>query len=610
MLNNSAASGLPRRSTLAPSSMVASIGRQSLSHRLSSIGYSAKDMKDPRPVRDKQYQVRIIQSILEFLAAEGYNMPVTPRTLQQPTKKDFENIFKFIYARLDPQYQYAKKFEEDVILILKSLKYPFADSISKSQLFAVGSQHSWPGILAMLHWLSELAMAANEVELELESLFKQQNVSGDMMEDDVGLDNPEVRFFSWSSSMFLIKHTGTADDLDRMQLDLERNNAQQRELVQNDTARLANEKQQLLDQIRHIESSVSPLVACEQMHATLMEDKAKVEGLIRAQEQRQAQMKSEIHETEANIQESEVNVEKLREELQTVQSIVDAQELSPQDVERMTTERQQLMTTLESLKTRREQAEQTGWDMEVAVQRKIYEIEKSIVAYKQHVYQLGLVPLETSPIANGVQYDLEFNPRANTLRDMVSVDIVNVIKPALNALRHTFVTTTAKLVEESLAVQQQNDACSEQILEAVDSIQSWEKEIAKLNGDYLHAKEAYEQQFKQMTSMHEKLDAEMQSSRLKALSEKMEWEQKAQKAQLLLEETAKTIRDAKQRAHQQVIKDLEEMLAFKQHIETTLADLQRLVGEELAIAGAQSQELNTWLGDVIQRTQRVESQLR
>lgn len=46
------------------------------------------------------------------------------------------------------------KIEDDVPLFFKRLNYPFA--ISKSALFAVGSPHSWPAVLAAMTWLVEL----------------------------------------------------------------------------------------------------------------------------------------------------------------------------------------------------------------------------------------------------------------------------------------------------------------------------------------------------------------------------------------------------------------------------------------------------------------------
>jgi len=46
------------------------------------------------------------------------------------------------------------KIEDDVPAFFKRLRYPF--QISKSSLFAVGSPHTWPGLLASLVWITEL----------------------------------------------------------------------------------------------------------------------------------------------------------------------------------------------------------------------------------------------------------------------------------------------------------------------------------------------------------------------------------------------------------------------------------------------------------------------
>ena len=79
---------------------------------------------------------------------------------------------------LDPYYEFTKKFEEEVPVLIKSLRYcprapnfsssdsplpsryPFADQINKSNLFTVGSLHAWPTLLAMLLWIVDLILAS------------------------------------------------------------------------------------------------------------------------------------------------------------------------------------------------------------------------------------------------------------------------------------------------------------------------------------------------------------------------------------------------------------------------------------------------------------------
>jgi kinetochore protein NDC80 len=78
--------------------------------------------KDPRPIREKSWQANAIRSLINFLVQAGYNQPVSQKTLQAPSAKDFQSIFKFLYSQLDPNYVFQKKFEEEVPVILRGLR--------------------------------------------------------------------------------------------------------------------------------------------------------------------------------------------------------------------------------------------------------------------------------------------------------------------------------------------------------------------------------------------------------------------------------------------------------------------------------------------------------
>lgn len=56
--------------------------------------------------------------------------------------------------QVDPHLKNLGKMEDEVPAFFKRMRYPFA--ISKSALFAVGSPHTWPGLLAAMVWLCEL----------------------------------------------------------------------------------------------------------------------------------------------------------------------------------------------------------------------------------------------------------------------------------------------------------------------------------------------------------------------------------------------------------------------------------------------------------------------
>lgn len=118
---------------------------------------SNRSIKDPRPVKDRTFQKKAREEIMAFLESRGYPHALSEKTLATPTTRDFQEIFKFIYHCFDGRpvsslTSLQKKFEDEVPVLLRSAGYPYVSDISKSHLQAIGAQHSWPGMLAMLHW--------------------------------------------------------------------------------------------------------------------------------------------------------------------------------------------------------------------------------------------------------------------------------------------------------------------------------------------------------------------------------------------------------------------------------------------------------------------------
>lgn len=48
-------------------------------------------------------------------------------------------------------------------------RYPFADQITKSQLYSSGSHYGWPTLLATLTWMVELILCLDKLENEPET---------------------------------------------------------------------------------------------------------------------------------------------------------------------------------------------------------------------------------------------------------------------------------------------------------------------------------------------------------------------------------------------------------------------------------------------------------
>ena len=122
--------------------------------RSSAFGRPAGPKQDPRPLNDKNFLNECIRTVIGYLSTHGFPAAVSPKTLASPTAKDFAIIVQFLMQKFDGNMKTFGKIEDEVTAFLKRLNYPF--QISKSALFAVGSPHSWPGVLAALTWMVEL----------------------------------------------------------------------------------------------------------------------------------------------------------------------------------------------------------------------------------------------------------------------------------------------------------------------------------------------------------------------------------------------------------------------------------------------------------------------
>lgn len=143
--------------------------------RSSTYGNSSGVKTDPRPVSDKVYQQKLVRTLIQFLTEHGYQHPISPKLLTSPMAKDVTAIAQFLHSQADPHFKKFTKLELDVPELFKNLRYPFG--ISKSALFAVGSPHTWPGLLAALLWLVELLSYQEKAEEARPETFDEKQAA-------------------------------------------------------------------------------------------------------------------------------------------------------------------------------------------------------------------------------------------------------------------------------------------------------------------------------------------------------------------------------------------------------------------------------------------------
>lgn len=122
----------------------------------------------------------------------------------------------------------------------------------------------------------------------------------------------------------------------------------------------------------------------------------------------------------------ESTLEQLYNEKQNLIRIVDAQELSPSDVDRMNAERDQLVTSLASTRSNLDAINQRVWQSEISLQKQMDALEKRVAEFNSALYKLGLVGA-TTPFT-GISKELEIDLNASSVSNMTSVDLTHMCK--------------------------------------------------------------------------------------------------------------------------------------------------------------------------------------
>jgi len=285
--------------------------------------------KDTRPIKDKQWQMEQAESLIEFLIAANYNHHISPKILMAPTRKDFECIFQFLYRIIDPHMEFSSKFEDDVILIFKRLRYPF--EVKKSALHAVGSPQYWPSLLAALSWLLETIKYAIAAE-------RDSGSSDFGCDDDPNQDDGEKLTYQYLQSAYRSFLAG--EDEQAVDEFFGPHYAEKQRLISEEIARLQNEKQQLDAQMSTLQSGESLVGSITLRRNDFVSDVDKFRKYIGQLRERKAYLQESKMKLESEESSCDVELQHLQGQKQALMLQINCQKVSAADVQDMNRTRQ------------------------------------------------------------------------------------------------------------------------------------------------------------------------------------------------------------------------------------------------------------------------------
>ncbi|KAI8466535.1 MAG: hypothetical protein J3K34DRAFT_524465 [Monoraphidium minutum] len=457
----------PGRPSMAPGAL--------LDRRSSAFGKGAAGLKqDPRPLGDKNFLNACIRTVITYLSTHGYPYAVSPKVLTSPTGKDFAQIVQFLFQRFDTSMKAFGKVEDEVPLFFKRLNYPF--QISKSALFAVGSPHSWPSVLAALTWLVELLNYEEKAE--------------EAAADPAGpgaLDNERQRseraFYEYVSGSYRSFLSGddarcAAADEEMLGQIRDREDALAAEL---ESTREASEG--LRRTLESLRTAPSPLVAATAARDECARDKAKFEAALENMRAAKATCVRKVEERKAELSSRKQQLTDVLQDNDQLRAQISNQTLSRADVNRLLAERGKLKGVLDSVVGAREGLERRAYDQEMQVESSLKDLEESVRQYNLAAHRLKLIPASAKR-ASGTNFELAVARAEEAPQGLVGADIKGVIKPGLVALRERYRGRARDLAEDGLGLAEQLDAAREAVRERAEDVANAQLQVGRLDTAY------------------------------------------------------------------------------------------------------------------------------
>lgn len=364
--------------------------------------------RDPRPLKDRSFQARIGQELLDYLAKNNFEMNMNHKLsdnfIRSPTQKDFNQMFMWLYHRIDPSYRFQKNIDQEVPPLLKQLRYPFEKSITKSQIAAVGGQN-WSTFLGLLHWMMQLAQMLERYSTH------QYNDACLEAGVDVTSDHVVFEFLTNAYQDWLNMDDEAGDeDVERalqphvqeMAKSFERANSrytQELEILEGENTRLQKEIEEL--------EKATPDPAVLDNHFKIMEeDRAKFEEYNTLALQRSEKYDGRIQVLQEELEKLHTELKEAEDERRRLKDAVDELGISMQDIDRMTAERERLQKSIEMAEQRLDDIKKKVAEKELETSQKLDELERMVDRYNTVAYQIGLIPA-TAVNAKGRNFELQ-----------------------------------------------------------------------------------------------------------------------------------------------------------------------------------------------------------
>lgn len=409
---------------------------------------------------DKAVKLQYGREIHNFLLQNQYPNQIQVKDLVQgPSSTDFWRVFEFLYRIVDEDFRFNPTDDKPQVFLdsIKTIGYPF--NISNSHLKTIGSPHSWPYLLGVLHWMLNPIQASFDL-----------NVEGVLVSTE---DNP-LRSLLWN--FICDTYEAFMDGVDHFDPYVAKHAEQLKLIIHGPSGGAANLKAEL-DHLKRkkadMESEADPVAEVQKLLLHDEEDKYKIQK-YNADKKAYAET---LNNMVANLDAESIALKKqtaqMTEDRTRLQVIYDAQDMTPADLQKINLERGELRQKNKEVTKRKEELNEILGAKQMEIARCRGETEKLVHDFNARVRECRMVP-ETNENAFGFDFSLSTstaNPESIArLKDAIT-HAQKALQDKNNNLEVEMLELKQKLEEweDRLKASQQELCAKERRLENLDS---------------------------------------------------------------------------------------------------------------------------------------------
>lgn len=499
--------------------------------------------------------------MLNFLTLSGYDNKLSQKALTSPSTRDFQLIFKFLYSHLDSSFEYGKSFEDDVPLIVKSLRYPFAGDIKASQLRSVGSIHAWPTVLAMLCWMVDLIESIEKMDAE--GITESSNEDFKLFYDCI----------SEAYCDFLDGKENYSKIAELEQKFEDRVNSTEEEI-----SAINNLIENSLAQLKEFEEEGKKLPALEKDKQLYISDVEKFKKYIPHLIQKKEKLLESVSHLQEQIHETEISTNEFEEEKADLQAQVDAQQVSPEDIDRMNAECNNLQKILTALNTNKTEINKSIYDREQLIHSRFEILEKIANECNLLAESLELLPVNAKN-ANGNNFEISLNISGLKLEELTNVDVSFLLKTLQN-LKVSLAASAYKANDMLHVLADTIDGLEESACDKQEELEGISEKIKKLTHQYSEEKERFAHENRRAAADLEERQVDILKIRNDAHSASLMSQQLLQKTSIEYDSIRSRIAEEKDRASKEILRIIDDLVTFKGHIEQNLEEFEAALLKE------------------------------